>query len=65
MDSLSLAARVVARAPLSRSWERIAPEALPKPEMNRQERLIFSVYVAMAVLITAFLMVTVVAWWLG
>jgi hypothetical protein len=33
--------------------------------MNRQERLIFTVYVVMAVLITAFLVVTVVAWWLG
>jgi hypothetical protein len=33
--------------------------------MNRQERLIFTVYVVMAVLITAFFVVTVVAWWLG
>jgi hypothetical protein len=33
--------------------------------MNRQERLIFTVYVVMAVLITAFLVVTAVAWWLG
>ena len=65
MDSLPLAARVAARAPLPRSWERIAPEALPRPEMNRQERLIFTVYMVMAVLITAFLVVTVVAWWLG
>ena len=65
MDSLSLTARVAARAPLPRSWERIAPEALPRPEMNRQERIIFTVYMVMAVLITAFLAVTAVAWWLG
>jgi hypothetical protein len=65
MDSLPLAARVAARAPLPRSWARITPEALPRPEMNRQERLIFTVYVVMAVLITAFFVVTVVAWWLG
>jgi hypothetical protein len=33
--------------------------------MNRQERLIFTVYVVMAVLITGFLVVTAVAWRLG
>jgi hypothetical protein len=65
MDSLPLAARVVARAPLTRSRERITPEARPKPEMNRQERVIFTFYVVMAVLITAFLVTVGVAWWLG
>ena len=64
MDSLPLAARVAARAALPRSFERIAPEASPRPEMNRQERLIFTVYVVMAVLIMAFLVVTAAAQWL-
>jgi hypothetical protein len=31
----------------------------PLPQMNREERLIFSVYVSMAALITAFLATTV------
>jgi hypothetical protein len=64
MDSLPLAARL-ASAPLTRSRERITTEALPAPEMNRQERVIFTVYVVMAVLITAFLVAVGVAWWLG
>jgi hypothetical protein len=33
--------------------------------MNRQERVIFTAYVVMAVLIAAFLLVTGVAWWPG
>jgi hypothetical protein len=66
MDSLPLAARVATRVPRTRSRERVTPEAVPKPEMNRQERVIFTVYVVMAVPITAFLVATgVVAWWLG
>jgi hypothetical protein len=52
MDSAPLAARVV---PQTRSRARISPEALPKPSMNRQERVIFTVYMVMAVLTTAFL----------
>jgi hypothetical protein len=40
-------------------------DALPKPEMSQQERVIFTVYVLIAVLITAFLAATGVAWWLG
>jgi hypothetical protein len=65
MDSLPLAARVAARAPRTRSRERVTPEPLPKPEMNRQERVIFTVYVVMAVLITAFLVAVGVALSLG
>jgi hypothetical protein len=53
VDSLPLAARV--RAPQTRSPARITPEALPKPGMNRQERVIFTVFMVMAVLTTAFL----------
>ena len=60
MDSLSLAVRVATRV-----QERITPEAVPKPEMNRQERVIFTAYVVMAVLIMALLVATGVAWWLG
>jgi hypothetical protein len=60
MDSLSLAVRVATRV-----QERITPEAVPKPEMNRQERVIFTAYVGMAVLIMALLVATGVAWWLG
>jgi hypothetical protein len=65
MDSLTLAARVATRAPRTRLQERITPEAGPKPEMNRQERAIFTTYVVIAVLIVAFLLATGVAWWLG
>jgi hypothetical protein len=61
MDSLPLAARVATRPPRTRFQERITPRALPKPEMNRQERVIFTAYVAMAVLIVAFLVATGVA----
>jgi hypothetical protein len=65
MDSLPLAARVA--TPTSRTLfeERITPEAVPKPEMNRQERVIFAAYVVMAVVMAAFLVATGVAWWLG
>lgn len=55
MDSPPLAARVGAGALQTRSQARITLEALPKPGMNRQERVIFTVYVVMAVLTTAFL----------
>jgi cytochrome c-type biogenesis protein CcmH/NrfG len=64
MDSLSLAARV-ARASRPLSTERITREALPKPEMNRQERVIVTLYVVMAVLTTAFLAAVGVGSWLG
>jgi hypothetical protein len=65
MDSLSLAVRVATRASRTPVQERITREAVPKPEMNRQERVIFTAYVAMAVLIMASLVATGVAWWLG
>jgi hypothetical protein len=35
------------------------------PEMNRQERLIFRVYVVLAILVVLFLVATGVLWWLG
>jgi hypothetical protein len=65
MDSLPLAARVATPASRTRVQVRITPEAVPKPEMNRQERVIFATYVVMAVLTIAFLVATGVAWWLG
>jgi hypothetical protein len=65
MDSLSLAVRVATRASRTPVQERITAEAVPKPEMNRQERVIFTAYVVMAVLIMALLVATGVAWWLG
>ena len=55
MDSLPLAVRVPTHAPRTRVQERITPEALARPEMNRQERIIFTAYVVIAVLIAAFL----------
>jgi hypothetical protein len=61
MDSLPLAARLATRPYRTRFQERITPAAVPKPEMNRQERVIFTAYVAMAVLIVAFLVATGVA----
>jgi hypothetical protein len=36
-----------------------------RPEMNRQERLIFRVYVVLAILVVLFLVATGVLWWLG
>lgn len=65
MDSLPLAARVATRTSRTRFQERITPEAVRKPEMNRQERVIVTAYVALAVLIAAFVAATGVAWWLG
>jgi hypothetical protein len=35
------------------------------PEMNRKERLIFGVYVVLAILVVLFLAATGVLWWLG
>jgi hypothetical protein len=61
MDSLPLAARVATRPSRTRFQARIMPAAVPKPEMNRQERVVFTAYVAMAVLIVAFLVATGVA----
>jgi hypothetical protein len=65
MDSLPLAERAAIPASRTPVWERITPEAVPKPEMNRQERVILTAYVVMAVLIAAFLVAAGVAWWLA
>jgi len=65
MDSLPLAARVATRTSRTRFQERITPEAVLKPEMNRQERVIATACVALAVLIAGFVVATGVAWWLG
>ena len=35
------------------------------PELNRQERAIFTVYVVLGILIVLFLAATGVLWWLG
>jgi hypothetical protein len=40
-------------------------DAAARPEMNLQERVIFTVYVVMGTLIVAFLAATGVLWWLG
>lgn len=64
MDSLPLAVRIPTHA-RTRVQERITPEALARPEMNRQERIIFTVYVVIAVLIAAFLAAMGAAWSLG
>jgi hypothetical protein len=42
-----------------------AEEAAAGPEMNRQERVIFTVYVVIGILIVLFLAATGVLWWLG
>jgi hypothetical protein len=52
-----------------------APERAPRPragydaaagpEMNRQERVIFTVYLVMGILIALFLAATGLLWWLG
>jgi CHASE3 domain sensor protein len=65
MDSVPLAVRVATRAPRTRFQERITREAVRKPEMNRQERIILTAYVVMAVLIVAFLAAMGIAWSLG
>jgi hypothetical protein len=43
----------------------VGHDAGARPEMNRQERVIFAVYVVLAILILLFLGVTGVLWWLG
>ena len=65
MNSLPLAERAAIPASLTPVHERITPEAVPKPEMNRQERVIFTAYVVMTVPIAAFLVAAGVAWWLA
>jgi hypothetical protein len=65
MDSLPLAEHAATRASRTPVHKRITPEAVPKPEMNRQERVIFTAYVVMAILVAAFLVAAGVAWWLA
>jgi hypothetical protein len=43
----------------------IRDEAASRPDMNRQERVIFTAYVVMGALIVLFLAATGLAWWLG
>jgi hypothetical protein len=40
-------------------------DAAAGPEMNRHERVIFTVYVVMGILIVLFLAATGLLWWLG
>jgi hypothetical protein len=42
----------------------VSSGAAPRPNMNRQERVIFRVYVALLVLSVLFLAATGVLWWL-
>jgi hypothetical protein len=65
MDSLPLAGYAATPASRTPVQERIRPEAVPKPEMNRQERVIFTAYVVMAILVAAFLVAVGVAWGLA
>lgn len=44
---------------------RFGYDEAPRPAMNRQERVIFTVYVVIGVLLLVFLLATGVAWWLG
>jgi hypothetical protein len=43
----------------------IEDDAPPAPEMNRQERVVFTVYVVMGAMIVAFLAATSLVWLLG
>ncbi len=51
----------LARSPLAQAEKRVAA----RPEMNRQERLTSTAYLAMIALIVAFLVVTGLVAWLG
>jgi hypothetical protein len=50
-------------------WQVVAPKprklAVAKPAMNRHERVIFTAYLSMIVMIVAFLAVTGLVAWLG
>jgi hypothetical protein len=61
--TLEQAAAPVARLPLEQPKAReVAPA---RPEMNVQERVTFTAYVVMGILIVLFLAATGVVWWLG
>jgi hypothetical protein len=40
-------------------------DAATRPEMNRHERVIFTLYVVLGILVVLFLAATGVLWWLG
>lgn len=56
---------LVAAAPGGAPPPRIEYDAPLKPEMNRQERVAFTVYSVMGAAIIAFLAATLLLWWLG
>ena len=61
--TLEPAGAPVARLPLEQPRARkVAPA---KPEMNKQERVTFTAYVVMGILIVLFLAATGAVWWLG
>jgi hypothetical protein len=43
----------------------VRTDAAAEPEMNRRERVIFTVYAVLAVLTVLFLAATAAVWWLG
>ena len=40
-------------------------DAATRPGMNRQERVVFTVYVVLAILVVLFVAATGLLWWLG
>lgn len=65
MDSRS--ADIHVRLPLApqRAPVAVVEDHAPAPEMNRQERVAFTLYVAMGALIVAFLAAMCLTWLLG
>jgi hypothetical protein len=57
MDTANELSLRQASVPVAPSRPRLHRPAAARPEMNRQERVIFTAYVAMAALIVAFLAV--------
>jgi hypothetical protein len=43
----------------------LGPDAGARPEMDRQERVIFTIYLVLVILIVLFLATTGMLWWLG
>jgi hypothetical protein len=62
-QTLERVAAPVARLPLEQPIARAVAPA--KPEMNKQERVTFTAYVVMGILIVLFLVATGVVWSLG
>jgi hypothetical protein len=66
MDSQSAALEIVLPAALERApAPAIEADAPPAPEMNRQERVGFTVYALMGAMIVAFLVAASLVWLLG